>query len=132
MSEFLSLATWLRPAGPQTMDEPVAVSEEAEPFEKYEGYAPEDTLVDDVCARVRRFRAMLDDAFAYVRERGAPVAPLRVRVHPTQLSSAQTVGLPLTTDARLREEEAILELRCGSIDAQLSVPLVRLLAKPQS
>ena len=75
---------------------------------------------------------MLDDAFAYVRERGTPGAPLRVRVHPAQLSSAQTLGLPLAIDAQLHEDEAVIELRCGSIDAQLSVPLARLLAKHRS
>lgn len=128
MSEFVSLATWLHQAEPQIVDEPIAVPEEAELVEEHRD-APEDVLVDDVCARVRRFRAMLDDAFAYVHKHRAPAAPLRVRVHPAQLSSAQSVGLPLIGDAQLREDEAVIELRCGSIDAQLSVAFVRLLGE---
>lgn len=135
MVDFVSLATWLhepQPEALEVLEEPSVVIEEAQPADERQEQQDEDALLDEVCARLRRFRAMLDDAFAYVRERGTPAAPLRVRVHPTQLSSARAIGLPLAPDAQLREEEAVIELRCGSIDAQLSVPFARLLTQHQS
>lgn len=131
MAEFVPLASWLRE--PTAVQEPLAVIEEpraleAEP-EAAQAPAPEDELIDDVCARIRRFRAMLDDAFDYVHERGEPKAPLTVRVHPAQVAAAQGIGLPLVADVQLRQEDAVIELRCGSLDAQLRVPLCDLLAE---
>lgn len=129
MPEFVSLANWLREPlvapEPVAIEEPVALMEEVLPA----GPAPGDELIDDVCARVRRFRAMLDDAFDYVQARGEPKVPLRIRVHPAQLAQAEGTGLPLVADAQLGNEDAVIELHCGSIDARLQVPLERLLVE---
>ncbi|MGB6985367.1 MAG: hypothetical protein WBD74_05235 [Candidatus Aquilonibacter sp.] len=130
MAEFVTFASWLRepPAieEPAVLQEPVAL--EIQP-EVGTALVPERALIDDICARVRRFRAMLADASDYVHERGAPRAPLTVRVHPAQQSLAEAIGLPLVADTQLGEEEAVIELRCGSIDARLQVPIRCLLAQ---
>jgi hypothetical protein len=129
MDEFVSLARWLREpaAGDESQPAPEELRVvEAEP-EAVEAPAPQDELIDDVCARIRRFRAMLDDAFDYVHERGEPKAPLTVRVHPARMAYAQGIGLPLLSDMQLREEEAVIELRCGSLEGRLRVPLSHLL-----
>ncbi len=131
MVEFVSLASWLRE--PATTEEPFAVIEEPQVLEPepeaVEAPAPQDELIDEVCARIRRFRAMLDDAFDYVHERGEPKAPLTVRVHPSRMAAAQGIGLPLVADEQLCQEDAVIELRCGSLGAQLRVPLSHLLAE---
>ncbi len=130
MAEFVALASWLRE--PLARDEPMVFQEpvalEGEP-DVVTCPTPEHVLIDDVCARVRRFRAMLADAFDYVQERGTASAPLTIRVHPARQSTAQTIGLPLVADPQLGEEEAVIELRCGSIDARLQVPILCLLAE---
>jgi hypothetical protein len=131
MAEFVSLARWLRE--PVPLDEPPAVIVEPRALESrpetVEASAPQDELIDDVCARIRRFRAMLDDAFDYVQERGEPKAPLTVRVHTARMAEAKGIGFPLVADMQLREEDAVIELRCGSLDARLRVPLCDLLAE---
>jgi len=124
MAEFVSLATWLREPTAEVVKEPILAIDEPAHVEEH---APEDALVDDVCAGVRRFRAMLADAFDYVKERGAPTTPLVIRVHPAEMAAAAAIGLPIVDDKQLRQEEAVIELRCGSIDARLHVPLARLL-----
>jgi hypothetical protein len=131
MAEFVLLTNWLRegeppPAEPPVVEATVAVEIDVE-IEEPSLPPEEDVLLDDVCARLRRFRAMLDDAFDYVQERDEPTTPLTIRVHPTLLAAAERIGLPLAGDERLREEDAVIELHCGSLDAQLLVPLARLL-----
>jgi hypothetical protein len=127
MSDFVALVNWLRetPASPEpvAIEEPPLIEEVIPDCEP----APEDDLIDDVCARVRRFRAMLADAFDYVQTRGEPQAPLRIRVHPSQLAHAEVIALPLVADSQLGEKDALIELHCGSISARLQVPLERLL-----
>lgn len=132
MAEFVALATWLRgplPAAEQPIvEEPAVLAIEPDVVQEPEPERPEDALLDEVCGRLRRFRAMLDDAFDYVQERGTPTTPLRVRVHPMHLAAASAIGLPLVADGELPDEEAVIELRCGSIEARLHVPIAQLLA----
>jgi ATP synthase in type III secretion protein N len=62
MAEFVSLANWLRaPAVVVEVPPPEPIVSEEPAIEP----APEHELVDQVCAQMRRFRAMLDEAFAY-------------------------------------------------------------------
>lgn len=49
-------------------------------------------------------------------------APVRVRVHPGDLSALDG-ALPAVADAQLRRGDAVLELRDGTIDASLGVRL---------
>ena len=128
MAEFVSLATWLRE--PLAAPVPLVVAEAPDTSADVEEVFPseEDVLIDDVCARIRRFGAMLADAFDYVKERGAPTTPLAIRVHPVQVARAAGIGLPIVDDAQLRQEDAVIELRCGSIETRLHVPLAQLLA----
>ena len=132
MAEFVALTSWLRgplpAAGPPIVEEAETLAVEPDVAEGPEPESSlEDALLNEVCGRLRRFRAMLDDAFDYVQERGTPKTPLCVRVHPLHLAAANAIGLPLIADGELRAEEAVIELRCGSIDARLHVPIVRLL-----
>jgi hypothetical protein len=136
MAEFVTLARWLRDPTPEAVTETIVIEEPPAVVESssavVDASVPEDELIDDVCARVRRFRAMLAEALEYVQSCGEPAVPLRIHVHPAQLAKAAAIGLALAADAQLAEEEAIIELHCGSIDARLHVPLERLLVeKPQ-
>ena len=128
MAEFVALTSWLHLAEPEpAVEEPPIVLEEPSPA--VEVHAADDERFDDVCARVRRFAAMLADASDYVQQRGEPREPLRIRVHPSRFAQIGTIGLPSVADAQLDEDEAVIELRCGSIDTELYVPLRRLLAQ---
>jgi seryl-tRNA synthetase len=46
--------------------------------------------------------------------------PLRVRVHPDE-AVGLSCGVPVVGDERLRYGDAVIELRCGSVDATLGV-----------
>jgi flagellar biosynthesis/type III secretory pathway protein FliH len=48
--------------------------------------------------------------------------PLRVRVHPDE-APMLSCALPVVADERLRSGDAVIELRCGSVDATLGVRL---------
>jgi ATP synthase in type III secretion protein N len=71
MAEFVAFANWLRE--PRPLEEPIVSQEppalEAEP-DVVTAQVPEHAPIDDMCARVRRFRATLEDAFEYLREAG--------------------------------------------------------------
>ena len=130
MPDFVALETWLRGPVPVAGEEQRVEEEDREQAEAAiadEPVVPEELLFDDVCGRVRRFRAMLDDAFDYVQERGTPSAPLSVHVHPARCTQAASLGLPVLADPQLHDDQAVLAVRCGSIDARLGVPLERLL-----
>jgi flagellar biosynthesis/type III secretory pathway protein FliH len=47
--------------------------------------------------------------------------PLRVRVHPSD--AGFSCALPVVPDERLRSGDAVMELRCGTVDAALGVRL---------
>lgn len=46
--------------------------------------------------------------------------PLRVRAHPGE-AAGLSCGVPVVGDERLRYGDAVIELRCGSVDATLGV-----------
>lgn len=130
MAEFVALATWLRaPQAEVALEEPPIAVEVPPPVVEAAAGAEHDELLDDVCARVRRFRAMLADAHDYVQQRGEPREPLRVRVHPSRRTQADGLGLPCVDDAQLDPDEAVIELTCGSIDTRLLIPFRRLFAQ---
>lgn len=52
--------------------------------------------------------------------------PVRVRVHPDEAASI-SCAVPVAADERLRAGDAVIELRCGSVDATLGVRLASVL-----
>lgn len=54
--------------------------------------------------------------------------PLRVRVHPSEAASL-SCSIPAIGDERLRPGDAIVELKCGSVDATLGVRLAQILRR---
>ena len=52
--------------------------------------------------------------------------PLRVRVHPGE-AVGLSCGVPVVGDERLRYGDAVIELRCGSVDATLGVRFASML-----
>jgi ATP synthase in type III secretion protein N len=68
MAEFVSLTSWLRE--PPAVTEPEIVEVPLELEISAADPTPEHELIDDVCARMRRFSAALDDAFEYLRASG--------------------------------------------------------------
>jgi flagellar biosynthesis/type III secretory pathway protein FliH len=158
MPKFVTLGAWLN------REEPLLIpaGDEVEAFVPQEPTlvepSPDDELIADVCARVRRFRAMLDDALdrtladllreiavdvvgrelllapadlaAIVRRARDRCAeiPVAVRVHPSQ----QLLGdfdVPVLPDPLLRSGDVQIELRSGSIDARLGVRIEQMLVR---
>ena len=54
---------------------------------------------------------------------------LKLRVHPEELSTVETLGVPAAADPQLHRGDVALDLRSGSIDASLRVRLESLLAQ---
>ncbi|HTU69655.1 MAG TPA: FliH/SctL family protein [Candidatus Baltobacteraceae bacterium] len=156
-SSFVPLAVWLRPTIEQevpALAEPSAVEEApaAEPADQTDA-----ELVLDICARVRRFRAMLDDALEHcvqelLREIAVDVVGRELQSAPADIdaivrrarercsqspplavrvhpSQAQLLRLdvPVLADPRLRSEDVMIDVHAGSIDATLGVRIERLL-----
>jgi flagellar biosynthesis/type III secretory pathway protein FliH len=156
MSEpFVPLAAWLRPA-PAAEIKAAAADVPVESVEELE-FDPAADPFDDVLAETRRFRAALAEALdrgvealrrdvaidvlgrelemrdadiaaivERARERYGGEFPLRVRVHPQEAARLSDVYCVLP-DASLRRGDAVLELRCGEIDATFGARLQRLL-----
>ncbi|HEY3676738.1 MAG TPA: FliH/SctL family protein [Candidatus Tumulicola sp.] len=49
--------------------------------------------------------------------------PVRVRVHPDEVTACATLDVGIVGDPSLRIGDAVLEVRCGSIDASLEARL---------
>ena len=86
-----------------------------------------DTLLTDIAADVlgRELRlapAHLEAIVHRLIELYMADDPVRVRVHPDDIGGLMC-ALPLMADERLRSGDAILEVRCGSIEATLGVRL---------
>ena len=60
-------------------------------------------------------------------KRFAAAEPLRVRVHPHDAQGLH-LALPIRPDESLRPGDAVIELRCGSIDASLGARLASAVA----
>lgn len=159
MPEFVALAAWLRKEAPAIIveEEPLVfqdVQDEPVPYKT----PLDDELVADVCAHVRRFRAMLAEALdrsladllreiaidvvgrelllapvdleAIVRRARERCAeiPVAVRVHPAQ-QRLHDFDVPVLLDPSLRSDDVQIELRSGSIDARLGVRIEQMLAR---
>lgn len=86
-----------------------------------------EVLLNDIAATVlaRELQIAPADIGAIVMQvlhRYAHEQPLRVRVSPSDAPRV-TSGIPVVADETLREGDAILELRDGSVDASLGVRL---------
>lgn len=142
---FRSLAETLLASRSIIVDEPaVSPPEELPQLEQAEAN-------EELVRELRLFRArvmegveaaiatILDDAAAEVLGRELQIAPadiqriveraicryladepLLVRVHPTEVPLI-TCELPVVADERLRKGDALVELRCGSVDASLGI-----------
>jgi len=140
---------WLRPPEPP---EEIRVAPLEEPVVECDP----DPVIDEVIREARRFRAALADTVAlcardvmteiasdvlarelYLQECDLSrivasalerygVAPLRVRVHPSDAAALEDAW-NVVRDEGLRRGDAIIETSAGSIDARLGVRLARVL-----
>lgn len=86
-----------------------------------------DTLLADIAADVlaRELQiapAAIEAIVARALQRYAQEQPLRVRLSPCEAERI-ACGVPIVADERLREGDAVIELRDGSVDASLGVRL---------
>jgi len=84
-----------------------------------------ETITGDIAANVlgRELHVAPADIDAIVDralQRYLADEPLRVRVHPDE-AAGLSCGVPVVGDERLRYGDAVIELRCGSVDATLGV-----------
>lgn len=153
-SAFISLASLLfetQPAAVQNAPAEAAVhepEESAELREAWQALAREvrlfrarledelaialDALLPDLAADVlgRELRLQPVDLANIVSAAVARYAheePLRVRVHPSDAGSMAGLAVEVLCDGEIRRGDAILELRCGTIDATLGARLDELL-----
>lgn len=82
----------------------------------------QDVLARELLLAPADVEAIVDRALA----RCIADEPLHVRVHPDDAASVRC-GVPVAADERLNPGDAIVELRCGSIDASLAIRLAALL-----
>lgn len=152
---FVPLAAWLRPS--ETDENPVAPPER--PNEDFPNEdRPDEELMFEVGARVRRFRAMLDDALErslqeLLREIAVVVVGRELHSAPADLeaivrrarercaleqplavrvhpsqASSLRLDVPVIADPQLRSDDVMIDLRSGSIDASLGARIECLLA----
>jgi flagellar biosynthesis/type III secretory pathway protein FliH len=158
---FVSLEHWLRsssgPVEPRSEYAPVAPDAPDAPDESIRTSSELEELEYEVCARVRRFRAMLDEALdrhvhELLQEIAVAVLGRELQLAPADLSAIVrsasrriapeepvaihvhpaeveycSVGLPVLGDDRMRRGDVEIHLKSGSIDARLGVRLEQLL-----
>jgi flagellar biosynthesis/type III secretory pathway protein FliH len=81
-----------------------------------------DVLARELVLAPADVEAIVDRALARCSSEG----PLRVRVHPNDAASVRS-GIPVAGDEHLQRGDAIVDLRCGSIDASIAIRLAALL-----
>lgn len=86
-----------------------------------------DTLISDIAADVLGRELLSEPAnlrniVSRLVERYFADEPVRVRVSPSDAADLRC-ALPVVADERLRSGDAVLELRCGSVDATLGARL---------
>jgi flagellar biosynthesis/type III secretory pathway protein FliH len=155
---FITLVQWLRADAPPVLACEPEVAIEIPDDAPCEPAAYE-TLVADVCARVRRFRASLTEALDrsladLLRDIAAEVIGRELQLAPSDLAAivrralercvpdevlavhvhpaqidACRLDVPVVPDSQLRRDDATIALRSGSIDVRLGVRLERLLER---
>ncbi len=90
-----------------------------------------DVAVDVLARELQLAPASIDVIVERALQRYFSEAPMRVRVHPAQ-ADALTCSVPVVADERLREGDAVIELRCGCVDAGLGARLAGVLAALRS
>jgi Flagellar assembly protein FliH len=143
---------------PETAVREPVLETEIEPVFDAQTVVCEPNPVDDAIGEVKRFRAALEDAVACrldellrdiasdVLARELALAPcdvraivaqtlarhstdaVRVRVNPHEVAIAEPAGIPVVADEALRAGDAVIETRCGTIDASFGVRLDRILS----
>jgi flagellar biosynthesis/type III secretory pathway protein FliH len=95
--------------------------------------ALDDVLRDIACdVLARELMLAPADIAAIARhalERYAGDTPLKLRVHPDDLSTVESLEVPAAVDPQLRRGDVTLDLRSGSIDASLHARLESLLSQ---